>query len=132
MLRRRWPRTSRPERGQFFHYLARGLGRVGVDCDRVFHVQGVAAGQHDGHRYPVLEGGPDHHVVALLQAVECQGESSELVFEIRVRAGHIEHQVGLEHVEGGVVSVAQTVNVFGVSHPVGQVDVQAGGRLELG
>src|ERR1035438_4290892 len=50
----------------------------------------------------------------------------------RVGAGHVQHQFGLEHRQRGMVAVLQPVNVLGIADAIGQVNIEARGRLFAG
>ena len=73
--------------------------------------------------------GADHQAVAFHQAFEGQRQPAQLVFEIGIGARQVDNQLRVEHGQRGAVAVAQAVQVLAVAHAIGQVNVQAGGRL---
>lgn len=82
--------------------IARHRGGSGVNGDGVLHVAGIAAGEHNGHRNPALEGSADYLPVARFEPLKGQVEAAELVVQIRVGAGYVDDQVREKRVSASV------------------------------
>ena len=111
------------------HFLRRDH-RVAVNRDRVFDILGVAAGEGDHHRDALGLGDPEHECISLLQSLNRQRQSAELIFAIRISSGEVTDQFRLELAQSQTERVAEPGQIFVVADSVGQIDVKRRRRLK--
>ena len=108
----------------------RGDHRVAVNRDCVFEIQGVAAGECDHHGDALGLGDSEHESISLLQSLNRQRQSAELIFAIRIGSGEVTDEFRLELAQSQTERVAEARQIFGVADPVGQIQVKRRRGLE--
>ena len=66
----------------------------------------------------------DVFTISLLQSLNRQRQSAELIFAIRIGSGEVTDEFRLEHAQSQTERVADARQIFGVADPVGQIQVK--------